>query len=326
VTSTQTIEREGVIPESAAGERLDRALAALFAEFSRSQLQKWLKAGQITVNGDVPAPRAAVTGGEEVVLRAELAVDGPVEAQPMTLDIVHEDDQLLVLNKSADQVVHPGAGNRDGTLQNALLHHDAALHAVPRAGIVHRLDRETSGLMVVARTLQAHKHLVEQLQTRSVGREYLALVAGTFTAGGRVEAAIGRHPRDRIRMAVRADGREAVTHYRLEERFPAHTLLRCRLETGRTHQIRVHMAHIRHPIVGDPVYGGRPRLPKAATTEVIEVLGAFRRQALHAETLTLIHPGSGEVMSWSAPLPADYRELLEVLRRHRDEVSATERG
>ncbi len=326
MASTQTIQREDVIPESAAGERLDRALASVFAEFSRSQLQKWLKAGRITVDGDVPALRKAVLGGERVVLRAELAMEGPVQAQPMALAIVYEDEQLLVLNKPAGDVVHPGAGNRDGTLQNALLHHDPALHAVPRAGIVHRLDRETSGLMVVARTLQAHKTLVEQLQARSVGREYLALVAGSFTAGGRVEAAIGRHPRDRIRMAVRADGRDAVTHYRIEERFPAHTLLRCRLETGRTHQIRVHMAHVRHPIVGDPAYGGRTRLPKGATTAVVDAVSGFRRQALHAETLTLAHPASGEIMSWTAALPADYRELLAVLRRHRDDGAAGDRS
>ena len=318
VNEIRTVERDAVIPVEHAGERLDRSLAQLFPEFSRSQLQKWLKQGWITVDGAVPAPRAAVLGGEAVLLRAELVAEGPVQAQPIALDIRHEDDALIIVNKPADLVVHPGAGNADGTLQNALLHHDPALAAVPRSGIVHRLDRETSGLMVVARTLQAHKHLVDQLQARTMGREYLALVTGTFTAGGHVDAPIGRHPRDRVRMAVREGGRAAVTHYRIEERFPAHTLLRCRLETGRTHQIRVHMAHIRHPLVGDPVYGGRLRLPKGTTEEVAAALRGFRRQALHAETLSLTHPVSGESTTWSAPVPADLEALAEVLRRHRD--------
>lgn len=315
MSKTTHIHREGAIPEARAGERLDRALADLFPDFSRSRLQKWLKAGAVRVDGAVPRPRDPVAGGERVVIRAELEADGPVEAEPIPLRVVHEDDSILVVDKPANLVVHPGAGNRDGTLQNALLHHDPALAAVPRAGIVHRLDRETSGLMVIARTLAAHKALVEQLQARSVGREYLALVAGTFTAGGRVDAPIGRHPRERTRMAVREGGRRAVTRYRVETRFSAHTLLRCSLETGRTHQIRVHMAHIRHPIVGDPVYGGRPRLPKGASDELIAAIRGFRRQALHAERLTLAHPGSGETLSWQTPVPADFARLLAAFQR-----------
>ncbi|PWG62620.1 23S rRNA pseudouridine(1911/1915/1917) synthase RluD [Sediminicurvatus halobius] len=309
----ETIQRAAVIPEAAAGQRLDRALAELFPEFSRSRLQRWLREGALRVDGATPRPRAAVQGGEQVVLEAVLEAEGPAEAEAIPLTVVHEDDSLLVIDKPAGLVVHPGAGNREGTLQNALLHHDPALAAVPRAGIVHRLDRETSGLMVVARTLPAHTDLVAQLQARSVGREYLALVAGTFTAGGHVEAAIGRHPRDRLRMAVREDGKPAVTHYRIERRFPAHTLLRCRLETGRTHQIRVHMAHIRHPIVGDPLYGGRLRLPPGADKTVTDALRGFRRQALHAERLTLRHPATGETLSWTSPLPADFDSLLRVL-------------
>lgn len=309
----ESIHREAVIPAEAAGERLDRALAALFPEFSRSRLQRWLREGALQVDGAAPRPRDAVHGGETVRIDAQLEAEGPAQPEAIPLTIIHEDESLLVLDKPPGLVVHPGAGNREGTLQNALLHHDPALAAVPRAGIVHRLDRDTSGLMVVARTLQAHTELVAQLQARSVGREYLALVTGTFTAGGHVEAAIGRHPKDRLRMAVRQSGRPAVTHYRVERRFRGHTLLRCRLETGRTHQIRVHMAHIRHPIVGDPLYGGRMRLPPGADEAVIGALRGFRRQALHAERLTLRHPASGETLSWSSPLPTDFADLLAVL-------------
>lgn len=320
-TETQQIERRAEVPVEAAGERVDHALARAFPEFSRSQLQKWLKGGQLTVDGASPKPKDAVRGGEVLVLDAEQVTEGPVRAQAMSLDVLHEDDHVLVINKPADLVVHPGAGNRDGTLQNALLHHAPTLHGVPRAGIVHRLDRETSGLMVIAKTLQAHADLVAQLQARTVGREYLALATGTFTGGGKVDAPIGRHPRDRIRMAVREDGKPAVTHYRLEERFAAHTLLRCRLETGRTHQIRVHLASIRHPLVGDPLYGGRTRLPKGSTEREIEALSGFRRQALHAETLRFVHPGDGREVAWTVPVPADFAALLAVLRAHAERAA-----
>ncbi len=318
MTSFESVRREATFPEDAAGQRVDRALAELFPEFSRSRLQRWLKGGLIMVDGAVPRPRDAVAGGESVVIEATLEREGPVTAEAIPLDVRYEDEQLLVINKPAAFVVHPGAGNRDGTLQNALLHHAPELAGLPRSGIVHRLDRDTTGLMVVARTLAAHKSLVDQLQARTVGREYLALVAGTFTAGGHVDAPIDRHPRDRTRMAVRQGGREAVTHYRIEERFPAHTLLRCKLESGRTHQIRVHMAHIRHPIVGDPAYGARMRLPENADEPVTEALRGFRRQALHAERLSLMHPATGETLQWQADLPEDYMTLLQALRRHRD--------
>ena len=318
---SRKVVEQAVIPPELAGERLDRALAAVFPAYSRSRLQAWLKAGQIRVDGESPRPREPVRGGEAVHLEASLEPEagstGPAP-QPLALSVVHEDGSLLVLDKPAGLVVHPGAGNPDRTLQNALLHRCPELAGVPRAGIVHRLDKDTSGLMVVARTLAAHTALVAQLQARRVGREYLALVNGRFTGGGRVEAPVGRHPRDRTRMAVVAGGRPAVTRYRVEERFPGHTLLRCALETGRTHQIRVHMASIRHPIVGDPVYGGRVRLPPEPGPEVTEALRGFRRQALHATRLTLVHPESGETLGWEAPAPADFLALLAILRRHRD--------
>lgn len=344
------VDETARVPEAAAGRRLDAVVAELFPAFSRSRLQRWLKDGALTVDGASPRGRTPVQGGEQVVICAELPEEGPVAAEPIALDIVFEDDALLVVNKPAGLVVHPGAGNADGTLQNALLHHDPRLHAVPRAGIVHRLDRETTGLMVVAKTLEAHADLVEQLQARAVGREYLAVVVGTFTAGGQVDAPIGRHPRDRLRMAVREDGKPAVTHYRVAERFPAHTLLRCRLESGRTHQIRVHMAYIRHPLVGDPLYGRRLAVPSGAESAIpaegdsavasapsehasstldihtlADVLRRFRRQALHAETLTLVHPTSGETLSWSVPPPDDFAALLAALRAHQAQmVSAAE--
>ncbi|MDN5871530.1 MAG: 23S rRNA pseudouridine(1911/1915/1917) synthase RluD [Nitrococcus sp.] len=314
----ERIERSAIIPGTQTGRRLDRALAAVFPQYSRSRLQAWLKSGAITVDGVAPRAKDAVRGGEQVRLRVTLENEGAVAPEPIALRIVHEDETLLVIDKPPSLIVHPGAGHPGGTLQNALLHYDPRLAVLPRAGIVHRLDRGTSGLLVVARDLTAHKRLVEQLQARSVGREYLVLVSAAVTSGGRVEAAIGRHRRERTRMAVRPDGRAAVTHYRLEERFTAHTLLRCMLETGRTHQIRVHMAWLRQPVVGDPVYGGRIRLPKAASEEVIAALSGFGRQALHAARLGLVHPATGEAVSWQSPLPADFAYLLEVLRHHRE--------
>lgn len=315
----QRLQEQAVIPEELAGQRLDQALARLFPAYSRSRLQAWLKAGDLTVDGAPRRARDPVTGGEQVTLDTVVATAGPApEAEPLDLDVLHQDAHLLVIDKPPGLVVHPGAGNAGGTLQNALLHHFPELTALPRAGIVHRLDKDTSGLMVVARSLAAHTALVAAIQARDVGREYLAVVNGRFTGGGRVDAPVGRHPRDRTRMASHSGGRPAVTHYRVEERFPAHTLLRCRLETGRTHQIRVHMALIRHPIVGDPGYGGRVRLPPEPDEPVTAALRGFRRQALHAARLTLNHPVSGETLEWSAPPPADFLALLEALRRHRD--------
>ncbi len=293
--------------------RLDQALAQMFPDFSRARLQQWVRAGAVRVDDRVLKPRDAVRGGEQVVIRARLEEEPDCTPEPIALDVVHEDEWLLVINKPAGLVVHPAAGNWAGTLQNALLHRLSELAAVPRAGIVHRLDKDTSGLLVVARTLSAHKALVEQLQARTLKREYLAVVQGVMTAGGTVDAPIGRHPSDRKRMAVVASGKEAVSHYRVLERFAHHTLIRVQLETGRTHQIRVHMAHLRYPLVGDPVYGGRLRLPAGASPALTEALRGFRRQALHAKGLGLLHPGTGNFREWEAPLPADMAQLVQVL-------------
>ena len=310
----ETLHLSAQIPAAAAGRRLDQVLAELFSGYSRSRLQQWIKQGSVLLNGH-PAPVSyRVAGGEQVEVAAQLEVETGVQPQPIPLDMRFEDPHLLVLNKPPGLVVHPAAGNPEGTLQNALLYHYSQLASLPRAGIVHRLDKDTSGLMVVARTLSAHKSLVEQLQARSVRREYLALVQSPLTAGGGVEAPIGRHPRDRLRMAVVPSGKPAVTHYRVLERFPDHTLLGVRLETGRTHQIRVHMAHIRCPLVGDPLYAGRQRLPRGVSPRLREVLTGFRRQALHAARLELTHPASGKRLSWQAEIPDDFRRLLDVLR------------
>ena len=310
----------GEIPPSCAGMRLDQALAQLFDEYSRSRLSQWLKAGQVRVNGQQLRGRDKVWGGEQVEIHAELEEQTDWQAEAIPLDIVYEDEQLIVINKPAGLVVHPAAGNPAGTLVNALLHHDASLNMVPRAGIVHRIDKDTSGLLVVARTLPAQKSLVEQLQAHSLLREYQAVVTGVLTAGGTVDAAVGRHPVQRKRMAVIPSGKPAVTHYRVMERFRAHSLIGCRLETGRTHQIRVHMAHSHHPLVGDPVYGGRLRLPKGCNEALTESLRHFHRQALHAARLGLVHPASGKSVEWEAVLPADMVSLLAAL--HADAEAA----
>ena len=306
--------RQATVPSSAAGRRLDAVLAELFPEYSRSRLSAWIKSGDVTVDGASLRGRDAVHGGEAIVLSVVQETQTHAVAEDIPLDILYEDEHVFVLDKPAGLVVHPGAGNPDGTLVNALLHLDANLELLPRAGIVHRLDKDTSGVMVVARTLPAHTALVAQLSARQVHRQYLAIVVGALVSGGTANAPIDRHPRDRLRMAVREDGKDAVTHFRLRERFRAHTALECRLETGRTHQIRVHMQHLRHPIVGDPLYGGPLKLPKGATEELAAQLRGFRRQALHAETLEFAHPVSGAPVRVSAPVPADMLQLLQVLR------------
>jgi len=309
------VQLELVITGEMRGRRVDQALAGLVQDYSRSRLQQWIRSGQVTLDGRVPQTKEKVMGGETVRIDAEIVEQTTSEAEAIPLDLVYEDADLLVINKPAGLVVHPAAGNPAGTLLNALLHYDSSLAGVPRAGIVHRLDKNTTGLMVVARNLTAHKRLVEALQARSVKREYLTVVHKVLTAGGRIEAPIGRHPVDRKRMAVVANGKESVTHYRVEERFRAHTLVRVQLETGRTHQIRVHMAHQHMPVLGDPVYGGRLRLPKGGDDTFRAVLSDFRRQALHATQLGLVHPVSGELMSWHAAVPDDMARLITVLQQ-----------
>ncbi|WP_281850230.1 23S rRNA pseudouridine(1911/1915/1917) synthase RluD [Dyella sp. GSA-30] len=310
------VRHEAIVPLSAAGRRFDQALAEMFPDYSRSRLTGWIKDGAVTLDGAKAPPRQLLRGGEKVLLEAVLVVEVSSQPEAIDLDIVHEDDYLLVLNKPVGLVVHPGAGNPAGTVLNALLHHDPKLAELPRGGIVHRLDKDTSGLMVVARTLAAHTGLVDMLSRHEVERQYEAIVVGTMVAGGTVDAAIGRHMGDRLRQAVRdeEDGKHAVTHYRLRERFRAHSLIQCSLETGRTHQIRVHMAHIGHPLIGDPLYGGGLKLPKGATPELVAALRGFRRQALHAERLAFEHPVTHEPLSFSAERPADQQLLIDALR------------
>jgi len=302
------------LPPASAGMRLDQALAAALPQYSRARLQRWIRSGAVSIDGRPVRPRDRVRGGERLVVRAEFPLEAGAAAETLPLDIVHEDAALLVLNKPPGLVVHPGAGNREHTLQNALLAYDSSLARVPRAGLVHRLDKDTSGLLMVARTPESHTRLVAALAAREVGREYLALCAGEPTGGGRIEEPIGRHRTARTRMAVRSDGREAVTHYRIEERLGSFTLLRVQLETGRTHQIRVHLAHVGLPVIGDPVYGGRMRQPAGASAAVRAALLCFRRQALHAQRLRLKHPINRRALSFEAPPPPDFQALLQLLR------------
>jgi 23S rRNA pseudouridine1911/1915/1917 synthase len=307
------------VTEQFAGQRLDSALASMFPDYSRSRLQQWIRDGQVLLDGAVVKPKTRLAGDETLELNIHLD-ESSDEARPqdIPLDIVFEDEDIIVLNKPAGLVVHPAAGHADGTLVNALLYFDAGLARVPRAGIVHRLDKDTTGLMVVARNLRSHKHLVEELQQRTVKREYQAVVHGVITAGGTVDAPIGRHMRDRVRMCVRDDGKPATTRYRVITRYREHTHVHLKLESGRTHQIRVHMQHIRHPLVGDPVYGGRQRIPPRAGQALVEQLRNFKRQALHAFRLSLVHPQSGRQLTWRASLPADMVQLLAELAKDMD--------
>lgn len=301
------------VPEELAGMRLDQCLAEIFPDYSRSKLQTWLKDGRVLVDGEQRKGREKLDGGEEIELDAEAEQVVEYDAEDIPLDIVYEDESILIVNKPAGLVVHPAVGNWTGTLVNALLNHVPSLDTLPRAGIVHRIDKDTSGLLMVAKTLQAHNSLVEQLQERTIHREYLALVKGWMTAGGTVDQPIGRHPVDRKRNAVRRDGKEAVTHYRLEQRFKRHTLIRVKLETGRTHQIRVHMAHINYPLVGDQTYGGRFQMPAECNPALAEALRNFKRQALHATKLGLDHPETDEYMEWEQPMPEDMQNLIKLL-------------
>jgi 23S rRNA pseudouridine1911/1915/1917 synthase len=309
-----------VLPTSAAGLRLDQALARSLAQYSRARLQGWIEAGAVQVDGRQPRAKDKVLGGERVEVAARLEADERVTPEAQPLAVVHQDRALIVINKPAGMVVHPGAGNPRHTLQNALLALDPKLALVPRAGLVHRLDKDTSGLLVVARTPEAHARLVAAIAERRIERSYLAICGGAMTGGGSVDAPIGRHRTQRTRMAVRSDGRKAVTHYRIVKRYRAHTLVRVQLETGRTHQIRVHLAHIGYPIVGDPVYGGgrrsrgrTPGVPAGCSPALAAALGSFPRQALHAARLALAHPMTRRALAWEAPVPDDMARLLAAL-------------
>lgn len=299
--------------------RLDQALARALPQYSRARLQSWIEAGAIEVDGRRLRAKDKVLGGERVHIEAQLEVDEQVVAEALPLEVVFKDRAMFVINKPPGMVVHPGAGNSQHTLQNALLGLDPKLAVVPRAGLVHRLDKDTSGLLVVARTPEVHTALVAALAEREVGRHYIALCNGVMTGGGTIDEPIGRHRSQRTRMAVRSDGRPSVTHYRLMQRFRAHTLLHVELESGRTHQIRVHLAHIGYPVVGDPVYGGRRRFPAGASTKLVAALEGFKRQALHAARLRLVHPLSGKELEWEAPLPADMARLVALLEADEEE-------
>ncbi|WP_394176750.1 23S rRNA pseudouridine(1911/1915/1917) synthase RluD [Thalassotalea litorea] len=310
----EKIQLQETVPDSCLGKRLDQTIAQMFPDFSRSRLKDWIVSGNVSVNGQVTTKaREKMFGGEIINLDAEIEAEVHYEPQDIDLNIVYEDDDILVINKPAGLVVHPGAGNPDGTVLNALLHHNPDQENLPRAGIVHRLDKDTTGLMVVAKSIAAQTNLVDALQHREITREYEAIANGIMTAGGIVDEPIGRHATKRTHMAVTMSGRPSVTHYRVAEKYRLHTRLRLRLETGRTHQIRVHMAHIAHPLVGDPVYGGRPRPPKNASEELRELLRNFKRQALHATMLSLYHPVNGELMTWHAPVPDDMQAVADAL-------------
>lgn len=311
----ENIVAEQAVPEEMAGQRFDKVVAELVSEYSRARLQEWIKGGQITLDGARVAPRQSVKAGQVIVARLPQPepITDTVSAEKMALDIQYEDEHLIVINKPAGLVMHCAPGNYAGTLQNGLLFHDSALAAIPRAGIVHRLDKDTSGLVMIARTLTAHNELVKQLQARSVHRIYDAILTGVPVAGSTIDEPIGRHRVDRKRMAVTETGKVAVTHYRIAEKFERHCHVKVKLETGRTHQIRVHMAHIRHALVGDPVYGGRRQIPAVSDTAKQAVM-RFPRQALNATELGIEHPQTGEVMRWQVSLPNDMQSLIEALR------------
>lgn len=319
---SNSIQASVLVPIHLGNKRLDKIAAELFPDFSRSRLQQWIVDGKLTVDGATRRGRDKMIGGENLELDVVLEAEGDWEAEDIPLNVVYEDDDILVINKPAGLVVHPAAGNYSGTLLNALLYRYPGIESVPRAGIVHRLDKDTTGLMVVAKTLQAQTQLVNQLQDRSMGREYEAITMGVMTGGGVVEAPIARHPTQRTKMSVAPEGmgKEAVTHYRVLKKFNAHTHVRCKLETGRTHQIRVHMSHIGYPLVGDQTYFGRFRLPKGISLHLRQVLQDFQRQALHARELSLWHPTTDEYMTWEVELPQDFSDLLQALS---DEQSET---
>ena len=310
---SQFVEADFVVPVELSGKRFDQVIAELMPEYSRSRLQQWIKQEQILVNGGSMKPKEKVKFNDLIEIKAELEDQGEWQAENIDIDIVYQDEDIIIINKPAGLVVHPAAGNYSGTLVNALLYHFPDIAAVPRAGIVHRLDKDTTGLMVVAKNLTAHAHIVEQLQSREMGREYEAIVSGIMTGGGTVDEPIARSTKNRKKMAVTPFGKHAVTHYRVLEKLPHHTHIRVKLETGRTHQIRVHMSHIKYPLIGDTTYAGRLKIPAGISDEVKEALKGFSRQALHAKKLTLIHPRTEEEMSWEIDLPNDMQDLLSTL-------------
>ena len=312
----ELINQTAIVPDELGSRRLDQIAVECFPDFSRARLQEWIKQGLLQVDGKTRKPKEKLIGGEQLVLSVEVEDDESWEPENIPLNVVYEDDDIIVINKPAGMVVHPAAGNRTGTLLNALLFHYPDNASVPRAGIVHRLDKDTTGLMVVARNLAAHTDLVAQLQDRSVSREYEAVVRGVLTGGGHVDAPIARHPHNRLKMAVVKGGKPSITHYRLLKRYENFSHIRLKLETGRTHQIRVHMSHLHFPLVGDYLYAGGLKLPKGCPETLEEMLRAFRRQALHARKLGLIHPASDEYMEWEIPLPEDFEQLLACLNNH----------
>ncbi len=314
---TELIQKKLIIPIEMLGKRIDVVLAELMPEYSRGVLQEWIKSGQLTINDQIAKPKYKVQGGEQINIDVIVAGEQRWQAQAINLDIIYEDEFILLVNKSADMVVNPGAGNPDGTLVNALLHHCPSLDALPRAGIVHRIDKQTSGILVVAKNLIAHNALVKQLQDKSMFRQYKAICVGNPKVPFSVDAPIARHPTQRTRMAVVERGKPAVTHISIEEHFSSHALISAQLETGRTHQIRVHMTYKGYPLVGDPVYGGKPKFPKGCTESLREALIHFKRQALHAESLGFIHPDQQEYIEWTVPLPDDMYNLLQELRTNK---------
>lgn len=323
--TTQSIALRHIFDEKVYGKRLDAALSQQFSDYSRSRIQEWIQNGFVKVNGEViTSNKHKMAGFEDIEINAEIEVAGAWKPEAIDLNIVYEDEALLVINKPAGLVVHPGAGNQDGTMVNALLHHCPELANLPRAGIIHRIDKETTGLLVVAKTIAAHTSLVEQLQNRAFTREYDAVVNRVMVSGGTIDKPIGRHPTKRTSMAVVADGKRAITHYRVVEKFLDHTHLKLRLETGRTHQIRVHMAYLKFPLIGDPMYSGRYRVPTRITPELRNTVDNFKRQALHASLLGLKHPETGEYIEWRAPMPQDMAKLLDDLRENRDTFEAEE--
>ncbi len=316
------IQKNITVPREHHSQRIDSVLAKLLPEYSRSQISNWIKSGAVTLNQKACKPKDKALDGDLIELSVDLNEIDPdfahCEPENIPLDIIYEDDEVLVLNKPAGLVVHPGAGNREHTLVNALLHHAPELHHLPRAGIVHRLDKDTTGLLIVAKSLTAHTSLIRQMQARDIQRHYITLVQGHVIAGGTIDTGFGRHPRNRLKMSVTNEGRQAITHYTVKKQYHDFTLLDVRLMTGRTHQIRVHLDHIHHSVFGDQLYGGRMRFPLNATDELRTLLQQFKRQALHACSIAFYHPQTEQELTFTAPLPEDFKQLLETLDEHYD--------